>query len=244
MAMAMPVPGTLAPSVPTDPLIRSQFPSPNCGPRRGGVLPDLVVLHFTAMPSTQDSLARLCDPLAEVSCHYLISPQGQILPLVPEELRAWHAGAGQWGQTTDVNSRSIGIELQNDGRTPFAFPQIQALTHLLKDIRHRWAIPPHRVIAHSDLAPTRKSDPGPRFDWHALARMGQSVWPEPAEEPSPDFTQAARAFGYPHLDTQTLLQAFRLRFRPWATGPLDATDLALVTDLAQRFPVDAPARWA
>lgn len=229
---------------PRPPLPRADYPSPNCGPRRGGVLPDLIVLHFTAMASTTEAKDRLCDPSAEVSCHYLIAPEGMILSLVPEELRAWHAGAGAWGAATDINSRSIGIELQNDGRSPFALPQMQALTALLADVRHRWSIPPHRIIGHSDMAPTRKSDPGPRFDWRALAHTGQSVWPEPSPQPAPNFTQAARAFGYPDLDETTLLQAFRLRFRPWATGPLDPTDLALVTDLAQRFPVDAPARWA
>lgn len=219
-------------------MLRGDYPSPNSGPRRGGVLPDLIVLHFTAMASTDEARARLCDPLAEVSCHYLIAPKGQVLPLVPEELRAWHAGAGAWGETRDVNSRSIGIELQNDGQTPFAFPQMQALADLLADIRRRWAIPAERIIGHSDMAPQRKSDPGPRFDWQALARLGQGVWPQPGAEPA-DFVSSARAFGYPLQDEATLLPAFRLRFRPWAKGPIDDSDRAIIADLATRFPVDA-----
>jgi N-acetylmuramoyl-L-alanine amidase len=244
MAMVTPVPGIHGPSVRTKALWRGDFPSPNCGPRRGGLLPDMIVLHFTAMASTAESAARLCDPQAEVSCHYLIAPQGDILPLVPEELRAWHAGGGAWGGTTDVNSRSIGIELQNDGRSPFAFAQMQALVDLLADIRRRWSIPRARVIGHSDMAPLRKADPGPRFDWQAIALAGQSVWPDKGAEPAPDFRATARAFGYPDLDQATLLTAFRLRFRPWAKGPLDATDSALIANLAARFPVDAPPRWA
>lgn len=244
--MRAPAAGTAltAMTKPNRSLLCADFPSPNCGPRRGGVLPDLIVLHFTAMASTAESAERLCDPQAEVSSHYLIAPQGDILPLVPEELRAWHAGGGAWGATTDVNSRSIGIELQNDGRSPFALAQMQALVDLLGDIRRRWSIPRARIIGHSDMAPLRKADPGARFDWQALALLGQSVWPEHTTEPAPDFTKAARAFGYPDLDETTLLSAFRLRFRPWASGPIDAIDRALIADLAQRFPVDAPARWA
>jgi N-acetylmuramoyl-L-alanine amidase len=211
--------------------------SPNFGERRGGVSPDMVVIHYTGMQSCEAAHARLCDPLAEVSAHYLISEQGQILPLVDERMRAWHAGAGAWGAVTDVNSRSIGIELANTGTDPFAHAQIVVLESLLAAVMTRWSIPPHRVIAHSDMAPARKSDPGARFDWQRLARSGLSVWPT-AVQPR-DFTTMARQFGYPDAGAALILQAFRLRFRPWATGPQDATDAALITDLALRFPVDA-----
>jgi N-acetylmuramoyl-L-alanine amidase len=225
------------------------YPSPNCGPRRGGALPDLIVLHFTAMTSGAEAHARLCDAGAEVSAHYLIHEQGRIDPLVPEELRAWHAGAGSWGQVTEVNSRSIGIELVNTGAQPFAEPQMAALERLLADLMHRWQIAPERVIAHSDMAPGRKADPGPRFDWRRLALGGLSVWPGTgagtgAGEASQDFMTAARSFGYPDLSPEVILAAFRLRFRPWAQGPMDATDAALITDLATRFPVDARALQA
>jgi len=211
-------------------------PSPNFGERRGGQRPELVVLHYTAMASCAEALARLCDPVAEVSAHYLIDSDGTVLALVAEQDRAWHAGAGSWGGRGDVNSRSIGIELANPGAQPFADPQISALEPLLRDILSRWSLPPQAVIGHSDMAPDRKADPGPRFDWRRLALAGLSVWPEPAEPG--DFAADLAAFGYPDLPTETLLATFRLRFRPWATGPLDATDRALAADLARRFPVD------
>jgi len=225
----------------------NEFASPNCGPRRGGALPDLIVLHHTAMASAEAACARLCDPAAEVSAHYLISEAGAVQALVPEELRAWHAGAGGWGAVTDVNSRSIGIELANCGTEPFPEPQMAALEGVLADVMRRWSIPAARVIAHSDMAPGRKCDPGARFDWRRLALAGLAVWPESnpdaAMEDETDtvasFDAAARAFGYPAAETAALLAAFRLRFRPWARGPLDEADAALARNLARRFPVDA-----
>lgn len=225
----------------------ASYPSPNRGPRRHGALPDLVVIHYTAMPTCAEAEARLCDAGAEVSAHYLIAPDGVVTALVPEELRAWHAGAGGWGGCTDVNSRSIGIELANRGDEPFPEPQMAALERLLADILHRWQIPPERVIGHADMAPTRKGDPGAHFDWRRLARAGLSVWPEQEADTGAetgDFIAALRVFGYPDAPEDALLAAFRLRFRPWATGPLDATDTRLAADLAARFPVDAPAAGA
>lgn len=216
------------------------WPSPNFSARRHGALPDLVVIHFTAMPTCAEAAARLCDPAAEVSAHYLIAESGEIAALVPEELRAWHAGAGAWGGCQDVNSRSIGVELANTGDAPFPERQMATLERLLADLLHRWQIPPERVIAHSDMAPGRKADPGPRFDWQRLALQGLSVWPGTSAEAA-DFAASARAFGYPDLPDAQLLTAFRLRFRPWAKGPLDDTDRRLIADLALRFPVDAPA---
>jgi len=206
-------------------------PSPNCGERRGGLRPSLVVLHYTAMASAEAALARLCDPAAEVSCHWLIGEDGAVFALVPERLRAWHAGAGEWGGAGDVNSRSIGIELQNDGRSPFPARQMAALETLLAGVMERWGIAPGGVIAHSDMAPDRKVDPGPRFDWRRLARAELSVWPEPA--PPGDFAADAQAFGYPEVAEDLLLAALRLRFRPWATGPLDDEDRALAAGLAR-----------
>ncbi|MFN7269244.1 MAG: N-acetylmuramoyl-L-alanine amidase [Cereibacter sp.] len=215
--------------------------SPNFGERRDGVAPDLVVLHYTAMPSCAAALERLCDPLTEVSAHYLICEAGDVLALVPERARAWHAGAGSWGAVTDVNSHSIGIELANDGLQPFAAPQMTALEFLLGGIHARWSIPPHRVIGHSDLAPARKGDPGARFDWRRLAQAGLSVWPDALQDrPDPGgFVTAARTFGYPDVPFDILLRAVRLRFRPWGVGPLDAVDMGIMLDLARRFPVDA-----
>lgn len=220
------------------------LPSPNFGERRGGASPSLIVLHYTAMPTAAEARARLCDASAEVSAHWLIDETGATEALVAEECRAWHAGAGEWAGITDVNSHSIGIELANRGDHPFAAAQMAALEALLAGLMARWSIAPHRVIAHSDMAPARKGDPGPRFDWHRLARQGLSVWPEvtgPLPKPSEDiFLIAAHAFGYPLPDATItpadILRAFRLRFRPWASGQVDGTDLALAQDLAARFP--------
>lgn len=208
------------------------------------------------MQSTEAALKTLCDPATEVSAHYLIAEDGEVLSLVPEDLRAWHAGAGRWGAVGDVNSRSIGIELSNTGFVPFAAAQMDALEDLLGGLRARWGIRPERVIGHSDMAPGRKIDPGPRFDWRRLALDRFSVWPlssagaiSAAEGPKGTddarFTEAMRAFGYTATDDpELLLRTFRLRFRPGHTSPLDTTDLAMISDLARRFPVDVNAAWA
>lgn len=190
------------------------------------------------MASCAEARARLCDPAFEVSAHWLVSEAGVAEALVPEAARAWHAGAGAWAGMTDVNSASIGIELANTGRQPFAEPQMAALEVLLAGIMQRWAIPTHRVIAHSDMAPSRKGDPGGRFDWRRLALQGLSVWPEAGEADLAAFLPALRRFGYPEAAEADLLAAFRLRFRPWARGALDRADAGLACDLAARFPVD------
>lgn len=206
----------------------------------------MVVLHYTAMASAEAAAERLCDPAYEVSAHYLIGPDGAVLRLVPEALRAWHAGAGQWGSVIDVNSRSIGIELANTGGTPFAAAQMTALERLLADILARRDIRPERVIAHSDMAPSRKWDPGPRFDWRRLALQGLSIWPDAVTAASDlPLDLALTTIGYaPDLDPALALAAFRLRFRPWAIGPAGADDLAVARNLARRFPVDRGGRQA
>lgn len=212
--------------------------SPNFGARRGGLRPELIVIHYTAMASCAAARARLCDPVAEVSAHWLVSETGAAELLVPEDARAWHAGAGNWAGRDDINSRSIGIELANNGAEPFAEPQMAALETLLGGIMARWDIGPAAVIGHSDMAPGRKVDPGPRFDWRRLALQGLAVWPQAVAPGDPaGFDAAALAFGYPAEVTPDLrLAAFRLRFRPWATGPLDGIDAALAADLARRYP--------
>ena len=214
-------------------------PSPNCGPRRGGLQPTLIVLHHTAMQSAEAALARMCDPEAAVSAHYLICGNGKILQLVDEGQRAWHAGVGEWAGLDDINSRSIGIELDNRGDHPFAEPQMRALEALLPGIMARHSIPPEGVIGHSDMAPGRKTDPGPRFDWARLARQGlaQSAGNgAPSAEVDLDtFREAARAAGFTApCDDATLLSTVRLRFRPQGRGPLTPADLA-----ALPAPIDA-----
>ena len=216
-----------------------RVPSPNHGPRRGGARPDLVVLHFTAM-ARDAALERLCDPVAEVSAHWLIDRGGAVYALVDEVERAWHAGAGAWGAVTDVNSRSIGIELEGDG-SDYPPALMTSLHDVLRGVLMRHAIHPARVIGHSDMAPARKSDPGPNFDWRGLAAAGLSVWPDP-NRAAPETADAALVrFGYPAAVAPGLrLAAFRLRFRPDATGPVDEVDAGMAADLAARFPVD---RW-
>jgi N-acetylmuramoyl-L-alanine amidase len=214
-------------------------PSPNFGDRRGKRV-ELVVLHYTAMASCGEALERLCDPAAEVSAHYLIDTDGRVLSLVEENARAWHAGAGFWAGAGDVNSRSIGVELANPGDRPFPEPQMAALERLLADILRRQALPARAVIGHSDMAPDRKGDPGPRFDWRRLALQGLSVWPE-LGEPG-DFRSDLRAFGYPEATPEHLLTAFRLRFRPWGKGPLDDMDRALAAGLRRNAVDPRPAR--
>ncbi|SPF77309.1 N-acetylmuramoyl-L-alanine amidase AmiD [Aliiroseovarius pelagivivens] len=218
-------------------------PSPNFGPRRDGLMPSLIVLHYTAMPDPQEALERLCSPEYEVSAHYLIHRDGRLFQMVQEDMRAWHAGAGSWGGHEDINSRSIGIEMDNDGASPFSEPQMATLEALLPGIMTRWTIDSTGVIGHSDMAPSRKSDPGRRFDWARLARQGLAVWPEGgADEVNPErFLKLLSQFGYPVADgVDPLLEAFRLRFRPWHHGPLDACDMGIAADLSRRFPVDRP----
>ncbi|WP_238368050.1 N-acetylmuramoyl-L-alanine amidase [Mesobacterium pallidum] len=196
----------------------------------------MVVLHYTAMKTAEAALERLCDPASEVSAHYLICEKGRVWQMVDEAARAWHAGAGAWGAVTDVNSRSIGIELANRGAEPFPEPQIAALEVLLAGVLERWGISPSRVIGHSDMAIGRKTDPGPRFDWRRLARRGLAIWPEPAAPG--DFEADARRVGYRWTEGQTddLLAAVRMRFRPWGAGPLNDADRAILAGAARDFP--------
>lgn len=214
-------------------------PSPNFSPRRDDLCPSLIVIHYTAMDSAQAALERLCDPKAEVSAHYLIAGDGVLWQLVAEDMRAWHAGIGEWQGQDDINSRSIGIELDNQGDHPFPEPQMQTLERLLRDIRLRWRIPASGIIGHSCMAPGRKFDPGPRFDWARLAQRGlaaPSGQDKGPGDPKIDlFRMLARAAGYTsNVDDATLLAAVRLRYRPWAKGPLESADFT---------PLGHPALW-
>lgn len=229
------------------------FRSPNCGPRKHGLPPDMVVLHYTAMDTAQAAIERLCSPQAEVSAHFVIAENGEVTQLVDENERAWHAGAGQWGSVSDVNSHSIGFELANkgpqsdDGHFPDA--QMRSLEQHLARVMDQFQISPERVIGHSDMAPGRKIDPGPLFDWQRLASKGLSIWPSDVVSTSKqadldDFAKAARVFGYrpPQENTegwQTVLAAFRLRFRPNAVGPLEPHDIAIISQLAAKWPCKA-----
>jgi N-acetylmuramoyl-L-alanine amidase len=160
------------------------IPSPNYGQRRGYGQPNCVILHYTGMPTGEAALRTLSDPACEVSAHYLVWEDGAIDQLVAERDRAWHAGKGSWKGESDLNSVSIGIEIVNSGHDggspPFPERQIEATIALVRDIGARWAIAPESILAHSDVAPARKRDPGEAFPWATLWRSGVGHWTEPA----------------------------------------------------------------
>ena len=194
----------------------------------------MVVLHFTAIGNAAEALTRLCDLSAAVSAHYLLDRDGSCTRMVAEEMRAWHAGAGTWAGLSDINSRSIGIELVNTGAEPFPAPQMRALEWLLAGVMARWQIAPVDVIGHSDMAPERKQDPGPRFDWRALARAGLAVWPD-GYATAEDFDASLRRIGYPPALPDHGLAAFRARFRPEGQGPLSVRDVKRAAHVAAAF---------
>lgn len=160
-----------------------ETPSPNHDARTPGVPIDILLLHYTGMQSAAEAIARLRDPAAQVSAHYLIDEDGTIHRMVPEDRRAWHAGASRWQGVTNINARSIGIELVNPGHEwgyrPFPDAQMSALETLAREVVGRHRIPAGRVLGHSDVAPMRKEDPGELFDWARLARSGLGLWPRP-----------------------------------------------------------------
>ncbi len=202
-------------------LVNRVVSSPNCDDRTAPIT--MVVLHYTGMKSADEALARLCDPEAKVSAHYLIDEEGSVTSLVPEEKRAWHAGKSYWRGITDVNSASIGIELANPGHEwgyrPFPEPQMDALLPLLGDIMDRHDIPRANVVGHSDVAPARKQDPGEYFDWHRLAQIGLALEAPPAKmnlfyDNPGGFYLALERFGYDISDGHAAVRAFQRRFRP------------------------------
>jgi N-acetylmuramoyl-L-alanine amidase len=162
-------------------------PSPNFDARTGP--PDMIVLHYTGMQTGEAALARLCDPAAKVSAHYMVEEDGRVFALVAEERRAWHAGKSFWRGETDINARSVGVEIVNPGHEfgYRAFPddQIAAVIELVAEIRSRWSIDDARILAHSDVAPDRKEDPGELFPWKRLAEAGQGLWTEQPGAPGP-----------------------------------------------------------
>lgn len=160
--------------------------SPNFEPRKGCSAPDLVILHYTGMHNGASALARLCDPQSKVSAHYLIEEDGTLFSLVDETMRAWHAGKSFWRGVLDINSHSIGIEIVNPGHEfgyrPFPEAQMRTVLSLCKEIQERYKLPPTAFLAHSDIAPMRKEDPGELFNWKMLAVHGIGLWPEFLEQ--------------------------------------------------------------
>lgn len=206
-------------------------PSPNSEPRRLdprrldprlGSEVDMLVIHYTGMQSAEAALARLCDPESKVSTHYLIDEDGTVFALVPEAERAWHAGVASWRGEADVNSRSIGIELVNPGHefgyVSFPNRQIGSLVGLSTRILSRHPIPPRNVIGHSDVAPTRKQDPGELFPWEYLKGYGIGLWPfdgaEIADIPRDKLVRMLARYGYDVAEPEAAIAAFQRHFRP------------------------------
>jgi N-acetylmuramoyl-L-alanine amidase len=236
-------------------------PSPNHNERRGNRTPDMILLHYTGVADNQSAINHLCNPISEVSAHYVVLQDGYILQLVAESRRAWHAGVSAWAGETDINSCSIGIEIANPGHehgyTDFPKRQIAAVTALCRSIFTRHRVPPHRVLAHSDVAPARKRDPGERFPWKVLAGSGIGLWVKPAAirpaepfftlgetNPAIEETQTLLAkFGYDvpasgYLDgtTRDAVAAFQRHFRPQRVdGIVDVSTLATLKALVAAY---------
>jgi N-acetylmuramoyl-L-alanine amidase len=212
-------------------------PSPNFDERTGLARPDMIVIHYTGMQFAHDAIQRLCDPRARVSSHYFVVENGSVIQLVPEAKRAWHAGVSSWGGDADINSRSIGIEVCNPGHD-FGYPdfptrQIAAVTTLCRSILTRNVVRPENIVAHSDVAPSRKQDPGEKFPWKLLARSGVGLWVDVVDDPHDELKpndsgervtalqKALAAYGYGleasgRYDTATreVVTAFQRHFRP------------------------------
>lgn len=208
--------------------------SPNFDERR----PNFVILHYTGEDDAGRALEILTDPLRAVSAHYLVARDGTIHQLVDERDRAWHAGESRWGATTDLNSSSIGIELDKDGKAPFAQAQVSALLRLLRDVVDRNRIPAENILGHSDVAPRRKIDPGPAFPWRTLAQQGFGLWCEPPYPDAPasfDAIAGLRAIGYDVADADAAIRAFKRHFVPGGpSSELGPSERALILCLSQR----------
>ncbi|MBN8980215.1 MAG: N-acetylmuramoyl-L-alanine amidase, partial [Rhizobiales bacterium] len=223
-------------NMPDSPCASRFAASPNHEPRSAAV--DMIVLHYTGMATAKGALERLCDPEAKVSAHYLVGEDGAITQMVAEDRRAYHAGVSSWQGTTDINSRSIGIEIVNGGHDfgcpDFPPQQIDAVIRLCQDVQSRFAIPQANVLAHSDIAPSRKQDPGEKFPWKVLHEAGVGLWVAPAaiadgnalrigdeSEAVGKLQTMLRAYGYGVEVTNTfgemtrdVVTAFQRHFRP------------------------------
>lgn len=220
---------------PTHNPLATWTPSPNYNERKA----ILIVVHYTEQESVEHSLQTLSNANSQnpVSSHYLIGADGHIYQLVDDRARAWHAGTGRWGTITDVNSASIGIELDNNGSTPFATAQINSLLRLLADLTDRLNIPRTQVVGHEDIAPTRKSDPGPRFPWKQLADAGFGRWPRGDLVAPPaqfDAWAALAVIGYALDDRNAAVKAFHHHYRGIEGSKLDDTDRRILYALTRR----------
>lgn len=246
---------------PDSPLVGNLHPSPNIEPRIGGKKPTILLLHYTGLPTAAKAIEVLSRTDCNVSCHYVVDEDGRITQMVAERDRAWHAGVSFWAGETDINSASIGIEIQNPGHQggypDFSETQMRAIIALSKDIIARHAIPAARVLAHSDVAPARKIDPGEKFDWAGLAAAGVGHWVPPSplevggpglEEDGPAIAEAQMllaAYGYGvethgifDEATRSVVRAFQLHFRPARPdGRLDRSTRDTLARLVAALPL-------
>jgi N-acetylmuramoyl-L-alanine amidase len=216
------------------------IPSANYGDRNKGRLPDMIVLHYTGMPDVEGAIAQLCTSGTDVSAHYVVLEDGRIVQCVPEAKRAWHAGVASWAGEEDINSCSIGVEIVNRGHDwgypEFPLRQIAAVIALCRGIMLRRKVPSHRVLAHSDVAPARKKDPGEKFPWHSLANSGVGHWVQPAPIVRGE-TLKLGTISDDVADLQTALA--RYGYGVPANGKYDATTMEVVTAFQRHF---RPAR--
>lgn len=245
---------------PDSSVVSNVTPSPNFGERKGVLEPDMIVLHYTGMADSASAISRLCMIGTDVSAHYVVLEDGNIVQCVKEADRAWHAGVSFWAGETDINSRSIGIEIVNRGHDlgypDFPIRQIAAVIALCKSIALRRHIPAHRVLGHSDVAPGRKKDPGEKFPWRLLADSGVGHWVEPAPIVRSEhkmlgatgsevlaLQQALSRYGYDisisgQYDNKTMdaVAAFQRHFRPERVdGIADYSTLTTLNDLLERL---------
>jgi N-acetylmuramoyl-L-alanine amidase len=226
---------------PDTPLVGKVRPSPNFGERRNGLRPSILLLHYTGVETAAKAIDWLTRAESQVSCHYAIDESGAITQIVAEDMRAWHAGESFWAGESDINSISIGIEIHNPGHdwgyVDFPEVQMRAVEALCLDVIGRHRIRPERVLAHSDVAPRRKQDPGERFSWGRLARAGVGHWvePEPLNPAEPGL--AAGVAGPLVAEVQKLLASYGYGIEP--TGLVDAQTQFVVAAFQRHF---RPAR--
>ena len=215
--------------------------SPNFDRRPVDVSIDMLVFHYTGMQTALLALDRMCNLASEVSAHYMVDEDGSIWSLVEEGERAWHAGVAYWRGNTDTNARSIGIEIVNPGHQfgycAFSGAQMKSVTELALDVLSRNPIPPQNVVGHSDIAPTRKLDPGEFFDWEHLAGLGIGLWPSQADHLEQNLNALAYALtriGYDASNFSMALKAFQRHYRPKrVTGRIDPETSRLIIGLSQ-----------
>ena len=221
---------------PDSSVVSDVIPSPNFGDRNKGLVPDMIVLHYTGMPDAEGAIARLCSDGTDVSAHYIVLEDGRIVQTVPESKRAWHAGSSFWAGEDDVNSCSIGIEIINRGHD-WGYPdyparQIAAVTALCRGILLRRDMPSHRVLGHSDVAPARKKDPGEKFPWHLLASSGVGHWVHPAPiVPGEDLRSGADGDTVTSLQKALAVYGYGID----VSGVFDAATAEVVTAFQRHF---------